>query len=261
VSYYFSNGCEPGAFWLATGSNDIIGEMLKMVDEDSYNSLQILLQGQSVTAYIDTNVIYPQIKDNPSSVFSFLLVAGYLKVVKTEVAFVGDYMCELAIPNREISFVYKKEILERMSQMIPHGVAMDVQIALYSENSEKLKASLQKLLLQSVSYYDVAKESFYHGFVLGLCAVMDNRYEITSNRESGDGRFDICLKPRAVHLPGILIELKAANNQNELKDLAKEAVKQIDSKRYSAILEEAGITSVLKYGVAFFGKYVEVELG
>lgn len=261
VSYYFTNGCEPKAFWLATGSNDIIGEMLKIVDTDTYNSLQILLQGKSVTAYIDTNVIYPQIKDNPSSVFSFLLVAGYLKAVKTEVAFVGDYMCELAIPNREISFVYNKEILERMSQMIPRGVAMDVHIALYSGNSEKLKSSLEKLLLQSVSYYDVAKESFYHGFVLGLCAIMDNRYEITSNREAGDGRFDICLKPRDSHLPGILIELKASNNQNGLKELAKDAVRQIDSKRYSVVLEEAGITSVLKYGVAFFGKYVEVELG
>jgi hypothetical protein len=80
------------------------------------------------------------IKDNPSSVFSFLLVAGYLKVVKTEVAFVGDYMCELAIPNREISLVYNKEILERMSRMIPQGVAMDVHIALYSGNSEKQQA-------------------------------------------------------------------------------------------------------------------------
>lgn len=261
VSYYFTNGCEPRAFWLATGSNDIIGEMLKIVDTDTYNSLQILLQGQSVTAYIDTNVIYPQIKDNPSSVFSFLLVAGYLKAIKTEVASAWDYMCELAIPNREISFVYNKEILERMSQMIPHGVAMDVHVALYSGNREKLKASLEKLLLQSVSYYDVAKESFYHGFVLGLCAVMDNRYEITSNRESGDGRFDICLKPREARLPGILIELKAANKQNGLKELAKDAVRQIDNKRYSVVLEEAGITSVLKYGVAFFGKFVEVELG
>ena len=260
VIYYFTNGCQPRAFWLATGSNDIIGEMLKIVDADTYNSLQILLQGQTVTTYIDTNVIYPQIKDNPSSVFSFLLVAGYLKAVKTEVAFVGDYLCELAIPNREISFVYNKEILERMSPMISQGVAMDIQIALYSGSREKLKASLEKLLLQSVSYYDVAKESFYHGFVLGLCAVMDNRYEITSNREAGDGRFDICLKPRESRLPGILIELKAASNQNGLKELAKDAVRQIENKRYSVVLEEAGITSVLKYGVAFCGKFVEVEL-
>ena len=260
VIYYFTNGCEPRAFWLSTGSNDIIGEMLKSVDEDTYHNLQILLQGQSVKAYIDTNVIYPQIKDHPSSVFSFLLVAGYLKVIKSEVAFVGDYMCDLKIPNREISFVYNKEILERMSQMIPQGIAMDVHMALCSGNSEKLKVSLEKLLLQSVSYYDVAKESFYHGFVLGLCAVMDNRYEITSNREAGDGRFDICLKPRDSHLPGILIELKAASNQNGLKELAKDAVRQIHNKRYSVVLEEAGVTSVLKYEVAFFGKFVEVEL-
>lgn len=261
VSYYFTNGCEPRAFWMATGSNDIIGEMLKVVDAEAYNSLQNLLQGQTVTAYIDTNVIYPQIKDNPSSVFSFLLVAGYLKSVKTEVSIFGDYMCELAIPNREISFVYNKEILERMDKMIPQGVTMQVHVALYSGNSEKLKDSLEKLLLQSVSYCDVAKESFYHGFVLGLCAIMDNRYEITSNREAGDGRFDICLKPRDLRLPGILIELKASDNRNGLKELAKDAVRQIDKRRYSAVLEEAGINSVLKYGVAFFGKYVEVELG
>ena len=100
--------------------------------------------------------------------------------------------------------------------MIPHTIAMDVPVALYSGNSEKLKSSLEKLLLQSVSYYDVAKESFYHGFVLGLCAIMNNRYEILSNREAGDGRFDICLKPKTTHLPGILIELKAANHQDGL---------------------------------------------
>ena len=260
VSYYFTNSCEPGAFWTATGSNNIIGEILKIVDADTYSSLQMLLQGKPVTAYIDTNVIYPQIKDNPSSVFSFLLVAGYLKILKTEIGSGGDFICELAIPNREISFVYNKEILERMSRIIPRSAAMDVQIALYSGNREKLKSSLEKLLLQSVSYYDVAKESFYHGFLLGLCAVMDNRYEITSNRESGDGRFDICLKPRALILPGILIELKAADSQKGLKELAKDAVNQIESKRYSAGLEKAGVTSILKYGVAFFGKFVEVEL-
>lgn len=261
VSYYFANQCEPRAFWLATGNNDIIGEVLKTVDESIYKDLQMLLQGQLVKAYIDTNVIYPQIKERPSSVFSFLLMAGYLKALKTEVAFGGDYMCDLVIPNREIFYVYNKEILERMSQMIPQGVAIDIQVALYSGNRDKLKAGLERLLLQSVSYYDAAKESFYHGLVLGLCAIMDNRYEITSNRESGDGRFDICLRPRSLQLPGVLIELKASDNRDGLKELAKDAVNQIERKRYSAVLEEAGVSSVLKYGVAFCGKYVEVELG
>lgn len=201
MSYYFSNNCEPRAFWIATGSNDIIGEILKTVEEPIYESLRSLLQGRTVTAYIDTNVIYPQIKEKPSSVFSFLLATGYLKSVKTEVSFNGDYMCELSIPNREITYVYNKEILERMSPMIPQATAIDIQVALYTGNSAELKKKLEKLLLQSVSFYDVAKENFYHGFMLGLCAIMDNRYEISSNRESGEGRFDICMEPKKKGLP------------------------------------------------------------
>lgn len=110
-------------------------------------------------------------------------------------------MCELSIPNREITYVYNKEILERMSPMIPQATAIDIQVALYTGNSAELKKKLEKLLLQSVSFYDVAKENFYHGFMLGLCATMDNRYEISSNRESGEGRFDICMEPKKKGLP------------------------------------------------------------
>lgn len=260
VSYYFSRECVPSAFWLATGSNDIIGEILKAADDSIYESLRALLQGKTVVAYIDTNVIYPQIKEKPSSVFSFLLIAGYLKAVKTEVSFNGDYMCELAIPNREIAYVYNKEILERMSLMIPQATSIDIQVALYTGNSTALKEKLEKLLFQSASYYDVAKESFYHGFVLGLCVIMDNRYEITSNREAGEGRFDICMEPKQKNLPGIIMELKASKDSEGLKALAKEAVKQIEEKRYGAILEKAGVETVLKYGVAFSGKHVEIEL-
>lgn len=260
VSYYFSNQCVPNAYWLATGSNDIIGEMLAVAEESIYESLRSLLQRKTVVAYIDTNVIYPQVKEKPSSVFSFLLVSGYLKAVKTEVAFNGDYMCELALPNREISYVYNKEILERMSPMIPQATSVDIQVALYTGNSGVLKEKLEKLLLQSVSYYDVAKESFYHGFVLGLCAIMDNRYEITSNREAGEGRFDICMEPKQKNLPGIIMELKAAKDSSGLQVLAKEAVEQIEQKKYGAILEDAGVENILKYGVAFSGKHVEIEL-
>ena len=110
VINYFYRGCKPGAFWLATGSNEIIGEILSEADEEIYERLNALVQGKSVLTYIDTGVIYPQIRKNPSSVYSFLLVAGYLKAVKTEPSLLGDFMCEVAVPNREISFVYRKEI-------------------------------------------------------------------------------------------------------------------------------------------------------
>lgn len=260
VSYYFANEMNPRAFWLSTGSNEIIGEALKYINSDIYEKLQTLLQGENITTYIDTDVIYPQIKNKPSSIFSFLLVAGYLKCVNTEVVFNGDYMCELAIPNREIGYVYNKEILERMEMLIPSSSAIDIQLALYKGNADDLKKAIEKLLRHSVSYYDTAKENFYHGFILGLCAVMDNRYEVKSNRESGDGRFDICMIPRIAGLPGIVIELKASDKEQELSTLANEALKQIEAKRYGTMLKEAKVEVVLNYGVAFCGKHVEICL-
>ena len=191
VINYFSNGCQPKAFWQSTGSNEIIGEILENAGEEIYERLNALLQRESFLTYIDTGVIYPHIRNNPSSVYSFLLVAGYLKVVKVDPAFSGEYMCEVALPNREIAFVYNKEILQKLTDIIPQATAISIQEALYSNDAQRLQKEMHKLLLQSASCYDTAGENFYHGFVLGLCAMMDNRYYISSNGESGEGRYDL----------------------------------------------------------------------
>lgn len=120
VINYFNNECEPRAFWQSTGSNDIIGEIISEADKEIYERLTALVNGETFTTYIDTSVIYPQIKKNPSTIYSFLLVAGYLKALKTTPAFNGDFMCQVALPNREISFVYHKEILQQLNHIIPH---------------------------------------------------------------------------------------------------------------------------------------------
>ena len=205
-------------------------------------------------------MIYPQIKNNPSSVYSFLLAAGYLKAVRAELSFNGDYMCEVAIPNKEIAFVYKKEILERLREMIPQSTAISVQEALYCGDVASLQASLEKILLQSASYYDTVGELFYHGLMLGMTAMMDDRYIVTSNWESGEGRYDLQLMPKAPSLPGILIELKAGKDcdEQELKGLAEEALQQIETRKYDTELTMNGVGTVLKYGVAFYGKNVKV---
>ena len=129
VINYFRNHCRPRAFWQSTGNNEIIGEILADADADIYEHLNELLQGKSILTYIDTGVIYPQIRNNPSSVYSFLLVAGYLKALKAETAFGGDYMCEVSLPNREIAVVYNKEILQKLEYMIPQATAVSVQEA------------------------------------------------------------------------------------------------------------------------------------
>lgn len=262
VINYFGNDNQARAYWQATGSNDIIGEILAKADETVYEKLNALIQGESFLTYIDTDVIYPQIKSNPSSVYSFLLVAGYLTVVKSDLTFIGDYMCEVTIPNKEIAFVYNKEILQKMKHVVPQATAIAVQEALYSGNNDKLKASVQALLTQSVSFFDTAGENFYHGFMLGLCALLGGAF-VSSNKESGDGRYDIQLKPIQENLPGILIEIKVEKNctAKQLKSLSEAALKQINDKKYDTELAAAGIKTVYKYGVAFSGKNVEIAVG
>ena len=259
---YFSNDCEPRAFWLSTGSNDIISEIIKEADEEIYQKLTSLVNGKSFTTYIDTSVIYPQIKNNPSSIYSFLLVAGYLKVVKSSVSISGDFMCEVALPNKEISLVYRKEILQKLDKMIPQSMAIAVEEAMFSGDGEKLRDAIGKLLVQSVSTFDTAGENFYHGFILGICALFGNSY-VTSNRESGEGRYDIQLSPKTDNLPGIIIELKAEKNCDDqgLKVLAQTALKQINDKKYDTEMKTKGVKTIFKFGVAFSGKKIEVEVG
>lgn len=261
VVNYFSNACEPRAFWVSTGSNDIIGEVLANADEDIYNRLTALVQGKTFTTFIDTGVIYPQIRNNPSTIYSFLLVTGYLKVLKTTPSLHGDFMCEVALPNREIFLVYNKEILRKFEPMIPQSTAIAIQEAVFSGDSRRLKKQLQTLLMQSVSFFDTVGESFYHGFMLGLCALLGDAF-VTSNREAGEGRYDIQLKPAREGLPGILIELKAEKNcsMEKLKKLSEAAVQQINDMKYDAELTASGVEKIYKYGVAFCGKTVEITV-
>ena len=262
VINYLGNHCEPRAYWVSTSSNDIIGEILAEADNNTYEQLTGLLQGKSILSYIDTSVIYPQIKSNPSSIYSFLLVSGYLKTTEPGKPFGTGTMCKVALPNKEILFVYQSEILDKLSNIIPLGSSIGIQEAVYSGNVSALRDRLNVLLKTSVSYYDTAGENFYHGLMLGLLAMTDNRYKIFSNRESGDGRYDICLIPQQNNLPGIIIELKAVKkySSEELKKLASDALIQIKDKHYDTRLLQSGITNILNYGVAFSGKHAEVAM-
>lgn len=194
VINYLSNECEPRAFWQSTGSNDIIGEILLNADKEIYEKLTSLVNGQSFVTYIDTGVIYPQIRSNPSTIYSFLLVAGYLKAIKTSPAFNGDFMCEVALPNKEISQVYHKEILQKLSNIIPQPTAISIQEALFSGDNVKLKQTIQSLLLQSVVFL-MRREKI---FITNLCLVCvlclaDILFLQTENQVMGDMIFSLNL--------------------------------------------------------------------
>lgn len=259
---YFNNECIPRAFWQSTGSNDIISEVLANATPEIYEKLESLMQGKSFVTHIDTGVIYPQLQNNPSSVYSFLLVTGYLKAVTNEQPFGGDYMCEVALPNKEISYVYSKEILSKLENVIPPSVAVAIQEAIYKMDIQLLQKRLETFLYQTISFHDGANETFYHGLILGFCAMLDNRYHITSNREAGNGRFDIQMLPLDKKLPGVLIELKAAKDckVEALDALAEVALEQINTKQYHVDMISQGVKEILKYGIAFSGKNVSVKV-
>lgn len=258
---YFNNNCRPKAFWQATGSNDIIREVLASATPDIMERLETLMKGESFVTHIDTGVIYPQIQNDPSSVYSFLLVAGYLKAVSCDQAYGEDYMCKVALPNKEISFVYSKEVLSQLEHIIPRSLAIEIQEAIYKVDIPALQRALEKYLMQTISFYDSNAEGFYHGMVLGFCAALNNNYRITSNREAGEGRYDVQLLPLDKHLPGILIELKAGKDLSEaqLEDLSKVALQQINDRAYSVELQAMKISSVVKMGLAFSGKRARIS--
>ena len=261
VINYFSNGCQPKAFWISTGDNSIIEEILEQADSELYDNLNSLISGKRITSYIDTNVIYPEIKKNPSSIYSFLLITGYLKYTSRDIANGNDYICELELPNREIRYAYKKEILDKLSGIFPQNLTIPVQEAIYKKDAVKLRELLCKIMLNSISSFDYSHESFYHGMILGLLVTFESGYRLTSNRESGLGRFDIQLMPRNSKLPGVLMELKSTKDKNDdLKALAKAALEQIDEKRYDTEMKAEGVDDIIRIGIAFCGKTAEVEV-
>ena len=263
VINYISKGCLPQAYWVNTGKNEILDDVLSVATDDITERLYDLLQGERVVARIDQNVVYRSLAEDPANIYSLLLVAGYLKTPKKELQADGSYLCEVSIPNREIAAVYKSEILSHFLQIgaITRTTANKIAESLYANDYKKLQSAIGEYMDKSIGFFDGGAEGFYHGLMLGLIALMDNQYKIKSNRESGDGRFDVSLIPREKRYPGIILELKWKEKLSdvELEKWSNEALKQIGELRYDSEMKEDGITEILKFGIAFSGKKVCVR--
>lgn len=260
VINYVARGCVPQAYWANTGKNEILAEVLHDATEDIIDKLYSLVKKEKVVVCINQNVVYRSLQNDPSNIYNLLFVAGYLKAEKKELQQDGFYICEATIPNKEIMIVYKKEILSYLMNVgvIQQSTANKIAESLYTNNFTQLQNTLMEYMKKSISYFDTSSESFYHGLVLGLMAMLDSRYKILSNRESGEGRYDIALIPTDTNYPAFIMELKWKNHLDKetLNELAKKALKQIDDKHYeNEILNECKV-KIIKIGIAFSGKDV-----
>lgn len=248
------------AYWVNTSDNEIIRQIMKNLTPAVAEDLTSVMLDRQILTSLDLEVIYPKITDGVNTIFSFLLLAGYLTPDSNPEETELGTMISLRLPNMEIRRVYSTEILSWMRETKVGNAASEIEKAFYLRNGDRLKKALEDYMITCISSYDGAVEGFYHGMMLGLVAILSSRYYIRSNRESGDGRFDLQLEPKTNMDPGILMEFKIAKSSDKdiLLDLANEALQQISEKQYDVEMKDRGITDISKYGIAFAGKHAEV---
>ena len=257
VIQYLDNGCEFRPYWLNTSGNSILQDLLARVDSRRQRELEGLLHGIGVESPVMEEVVYSDLAENRDALFMMLMTAGYLKPVKTW----KDEDCAdwalLQIPNLEVRMAYRKEILGHIVPSQGESLLRDMLRAMSAGDTEAFSEHLSYILRDFVSYHDTAQpESFYHGLMLGFSVLLDGKYRVESNRESGYGRFDIAFFPLKPGTPGVILELKAAGADEELEQKAKEALGQIAGKEYSAEFARQKVAEVWSYGIAFHGKKV-----
>lgn len=234
---------KPISFWTNTSGNDIVVKYIQNGDKKLRKEFDLLMNGQSLVKYIKPELTYREM-DNINNIYSFLLLTGYLKVIKDR----GENQYELVIPNKEVYEIYKQSF---MSYFEDYTTSRKGE--LYQEfvdgDAKKVNLLLNDILLRSISYFD-NQESFYHGFLVGLL----NDYEVVSNRESGNGRFDVCVLPENILGTVVLIECKHSISEDDLIDDAKEGARQIVEKKYLEEHRFKKYENAIGYGMSFYKK-------
>ena len=262
VVNYFRQNCQPAAYWVNTSGNAILKHLLREAAPAQVEELTELMHGGTVQAELMEGVIYNDINENSDALYSLLLNTGYLTIEDYPDPYAADD-CAMRIPNWEIRTLFKKEVMRYLSGRGSDGRMLKKLLAsLLSGNAEDFQEKLGTFLSAMASFYDTAaKESFYHGLVLGLLATLMPRFEVVSNREAGFGRFDIAIFPGKNQRVGAVLEFKVAKKEEDMPDRAGEALAQIRDRDYLSEFARRGVQEVWQYGIAFCGKKCLIETG
>ena len=260
VIQYFQAKCKPGAYWVNTSANGIIQRMMHGMDKMTERKLQRLMDGGSIWATVNENVIYAEIGKNIDDLYSMLMNTGYLKAANIDAE--NSEEVELQIPNKEILSLFRTEIFRNMNGYRGITCVRDMLDSMLNGDLDEFDMNLESILKNNASFHDTANgESFYHGMMLGFCVLLKDTHIVKSNRESGYGRFDLALIPKSTDGQGVILEFKRAESEVQLQEKAREALQQIEDMEYITELQEKQINKVWKYGISFYGKRIAMEYG
>ena len=248
--------CKP--YWSNTSSNEIVKRLIEESNDRTKNTIEELINRTPVKAQIFEDVTYGTIDINSEYIWSFLLFTGYLKVISYEI--IGDETYyEMVIPNTEIKSIYKNTIRAWFTKKLNADSRTDILEAILNADAEKLEDLLCTWMSNTISCFD-EQENYYHGFVAGLVSGF-NGYMVVSNRESGNGRFDLVVKQRSKWHYAAILEFKIVDKYNKMLKACDEALKQIEDKDYEATLRDEEYENIAKLGICFCQKRCRVKSG
>lgn len=247
----------PSPYWSNTSSNSIVKDFIYRADGDAKREISRLMAGGAIEKKIHEDITYSEIYEAEENLWNFLFFTGYLKQSGRRMEGLNQYLA-LKIPNLEVQYIYENSIQNWFREEIKARDLSVMYQAAAGGNAEIFQEELGKLLMGSISYMDSA-ENFYHGFLLGVLANMGGGYYITSNREAGKGRYDICVRNDDVSKAPVIIELKVARAYKELEEACNAALMQIEEKDYDGWLVEEGYSESIRYGIGFFRKQCKVR--
>lgn len=246
----------PAPYWANTSSNSIVKNLVEKADISVKKELEDLLAGGTIEKPIHEDITYDTVYDSEDNLWNFLFFTGYLKQVSRRLEQVTQ-LVTMAVPNLEIEYIYKNTIVSWFRDEIKTRDLTLMYQAMQDGKADVFQRELSKLLFLSISYMDT-KESFYHGFLLGVLGNMTECL-VTSNRESGKGRYDILVRSLDVSRPPVILELKVSDTYQSLEAACDKALDQIKEKEYASWLPAEGYTGVWNYGIAFYRKQCKIK--